>query len=78
MAGIPYQFRLLSDTLCGYAWPKWSRTGERTEFRVHSVEAYQLTLWRYGARKEFVRLLGWYDERCPRGDADYAEVESRE
>src|SRR4029077_13063110 len=35
-----FQFRLLSDGLLGYAWPKWVRGGERSEFRVHSVEPY--------------------------------------
>jgi len=44
----PYQFRLLSDGLSGYAWPKWVRAGEPSEFRVHSVEPYKLELWRYG------------------------------
>ena len=79
-AGSPYQFRLLSDSLYGYAWPKWSHAGERTEFRVHSVEAYRLSLWRYGERKEFVRLLGWHDEHCPRAvmqitpDGDYTQT----
>ena len=38
----PYQFRLLSDGLLGYAWPKWVKAGEKSEFRVHSVEPYQL------------------------------------
>src|SRR5947208_758391 len=47
----PHQFRLLSDGLLGYAWPKWVRSGERSEFRVHSVEPYKLGLWRYGCRK---------------------------
>ena len=28
------------------------RSGERAEFRVHSVEAYKLDLWRYGWHKE--------------------------
>src|SRR3954465_16024088 len=40
----PYQFRLLSDGLLGYMWPKWVRSGERSEFRVHAIGAYQLTL----------------------------------
>ncbi|NDH06860.1 carboxypeptidase regulatory-like domain-containing protein, partial [bacterium] len=44
----PFQFRLLSDELYGYAWPKMVRSGESSEFRVHSVEAYKLELWRYG------------------------------
>src|SRR5688500_13813345 len=46
--GPPHQFRLLSDGLLGYAWPKWLRSGEKSEFRVHSADAYKLTLWRYG------------------------------
>src|SRR5688572_1084695 len=37
----PYHFRLLSDGLLGYMWPKWVRAGEQSEFRVHSVEAYR-------------------------------------
>src|ERR1700712_4831920 len=44
----PQHFRLLTDGLMGYAWPKWVRSGEASEFRVHSVEAYKLELWRYG------------------------------
>src|SRR5262245_9710854 len=50
----PYHFRLLSDGLAGYAWPKCVRSGERAEFRVHSVEQYKLELWRHGWSKEFV------------------------
>ena len=61
----PYAFRLLSDGLLGYAWPKWVRSGERSEFRVHSVEPYKLELWRYGWQKELVRKIGWFDEHGP-------------
>src|SRR5688572_24171666 len=35
--GKPYQFRLLSDRLLGYVWPKWVRGGQEGEFRVHSL-----------------------------------------
>jgi N,N-dimethylformamidase len=31
----PHQFRLLADQLLGYAWPKYVRSGEESEFRVH-------------------------------------------
>jgi len=62
----PHQFRLLSDGLLGYMWPKWVRSGEPAEFRVHSVEQYQLSLWRYGLRKECLGVIGWYDEHGPR------------
>ena len=76
----PYQFRLLSDGLLGYVWPKWVQTGERSEFRVHAVESYQLTLWRYGLEKRFVKMLGWFDEHGPRAvmqitpDGDYTQT----
>jgi hypothetical protein len=78
--GEPYQFRLLSDGLLGYVWPKWVRTGEKSEFRCHSVEPYQLSLWRYGLEKEFIKLLGWFDEHGPRAvmqitpDGDYTQT----
>jgi hypothetical protein len=76
----PYQFRLLSDGLLGYVWPKWVQTGERSEFRVHAVEPYRLSLWRYGRRKELQRILGWFDEHGPRAvmqitpDGDYTQT----
>jgi N,N-dimethylformamidase len=76
----PYQFRLLSDGLLGFAWPKWVRSGERSEFRVHAVEPYRLSLWRYGLSKAFIRLLGWFDEHGPRAvmqitpDGDYTQT----
>jgi hypothetical protein len=62
----PVHFRLLSDRLLGYAWPKWCRAGETVQFRVHSVEPYKLGLWRYGYHKEFIRNIGWYDNHGPR------------
>lgn len=76
----PYQFRLLADRLLGYMWPKWVRTGELSEFRVHSAEPYRLSLWRYGLKKELVRLVGWFDEHGPRAtaqitpDGDYTQT----
>jgi hypothetical protein len=78
--GRPYHFRLLSDGLRGYVWPKWVRAGERGEFRVHSVEPYHLELWRYGWTKERIRGLGWFDEHGPRAvmqitpDGDYTRT----
>lgn len=63
---VPYQFRLLSDGLFGYAWPKCVRAGDVAEFRVHAVEQYHIELWRYGWEKSFVRGLGWHDEHGPR------------
>jgi N,N-dimethylformamidase len=76
----PIHFRLLSDGLLGYAWPKWCRGGDPVQFRVHTVEPYKLGLWRYGYRKEFVRNIGWYDNHGPRAcmqtlpDAHFVET----
>jgi hypothetical protein len=76
----PHHFRLLSDGLLGYAWPRWVKAGEKSEFRVHSVEPYQLGLWRYGAHKELIKRLGWFDEHGPRAtmqitpDGDYSQT----
>lgn len=78
--GAPYQFRLLSNRLSGYIWPKWVRAGERAEFRVHAVEPYRLDLWRYGLEKEHLRILGWFDEHGPQAtmqvtpDGDYTQT----
>jgi hypothetical protein len=79
-SGEPYQFRLLRDGLMGYMWPKWARSGERSEVRAHSCEQFQLTLWRYGLKKEYVRTLSWYDEHGPNAvmqitpDGDYSQA----
>lgn len=76
----PHQFRLLKDGLLGYVWPKWVRSGDKSEFRVHSDEAYKLELWRYGETQEFIRPIGWYDEHGPRAtvqitpDGDYTQT----
>ncbi|MDA1015027.1 MAG: carboxypeptidase regulatory-like domain-containing protein [Planctomycetota bacterium] len=76
----PYHFRLLSDRLYGYMWPKCVASGARSEFRVHAVEEYELELWRYGADKEFVKRIGTFDEHGPRAtmqitpDGDYTRT----
>ncbi|MEZ5399455.1 MAG: DUF6605 domain-containing protein [Bryobacteraceae bacterium] len=62
------QLRLLSDGLLGYMYPKWARAGEASEYRVHAVEQYQLTLWRYGLKKEYVAMIGWVDEHGPQAN----------
>ena len=78
--GEVYQFRLLSDGLLGYMWPKCVKCGEEAEFRVHSVEPYKLELWRYGGEKVFLQNLGWHDEHGPRAtmqitpDGDYTQT----
>lgn len=77
---VPYHFRLLSDGLLGYMWPKCVRSGELAEFRVHAVEEYELELWRYGGTKEFIRRIGTFDEHGPRAtmqitpDGDYTQT----
>lgn len=78
--GRPHHFRLLSDGLLGYMWPKCVQAGESSEFRVHSVEEYELQLWRYGAEKAFIRRIGIFDEHGPRAtmqitpDDDYTQA----
>jgi N,N-dimethylformamidase len=68
-SGEPLQLRLLSDGLLGYMWPKWVRAGEKSEIRIHSTEQCQLTLWRYGQKKEYTRMVSWFDEHGPRAVA---------
>src|SRR5438045_282164 len=74
---LPYAFRLLSDGLLGYMWPRWVRAGEQSEYRIHAAEECQVSMWRYGLRKERVRLLNWHGEHGPRAgvqktpDGDY-------
>ena len=65
----PIQLRLLSDGLLGYMFPKWVRSGEVAEYRIHAVEQYQLTLWRYGIQKEFVEMISWIDEHGPQANS---------
>jgi N,N-dimethylformamidase len=78
--GVLYAFRLLSDGLLGYVWPKWVRSGETGEFRVHSTEAYKIDLWRYGWQKTLATKIGWFDEHGPGAtvqitpDGDYTQT----
>lgn len=76
----PCMFRLLSDQLLGYVWPKWAPAGTEGEFRVHSTCAYKLSLWRYGWAPELVEDLGWFDDHGPEAtrqitpDGDYTQT----
>ncbi len=64
----------------GYMWPKWTKSGQLSEVRAHSSEQFQLSLWRYGLTKEFIRTISWYDEHGPDAvaqitpDGDYSQT----
>jgi len=79
-SGKPHQSRMLGRALMGYMWPKWAKSGERSEIRAHSREQFQLSLWRYGLKKEYIRTLSWYDEHGPNDveqitpDGDYSQI----
>ena len=67
--GTPVQFRLLSGRI---DWPHVGPSGfaavRLAEFRVHSVEPYQLSLWRYGLRRELIQVVTWMDEHGPQAN----------
>jgi len=63
--GQAYQFRLLSTRPCGYTWPKWVRSGERSDVCVSCGEPFEIQLWRYGLRREHVRSIGYWDDHPP-------------
>jgi len=62
---ISHDFRLQSIKVLGYIWPKWVKTDESAQYRIHSPEETRISLWRYGKEKEFIRLLDWHDEHGP-------------
>lgn len=68
LGGEPVQFRLLSSRVYGYMWPKWSRSGDLAEYRVHATEQCQLTLWRYGLQREKAATVTWIDEHGPQAN----------
>ncbi|MBV8717350.1 MAG: carboxypeptidase regulatory-like domain-containing protein [Chloroflexi bacterium] len=78
--GPPRQFRLLSERILGYVWPKWSRAGDSAVLRVHSPEPYRLSLVRCGRETGPETLLGWFDEHGPRAtvqvlpDGDFTQT----
>ena len=75
-----YHFRLLSDRMRGFMWPKWVPAGQASEYCIHSTDAFRLDLWRYGWRKQFVKSFGWCGEHGPRAmaqitpDGDYTHT----
>jgi hypothetical protein len=78
-APAPYRFRLLSDGLAVYPWPKWCRVGDAVSAHVHSMQPYSLTLWRYGLEKRLVKDFGWFGNHGPEvlrqitPDGDYTQ-----
>ena len=58
----PYQFRMLSRALSGYAWPKALKSGETSQVRLHSPSNSVVSLWRYGWERELVAELGHFDD----------------
>ncbi len=62
--GAPVQFRLLSERIYGYAWPKWAVAGSNAEVRVSSPGGYRVELWRCGWERTLVAPLG-YDSHAP-------------
>jgi hypothetical protein len=67
--GQPIQFRLMSNRMCGLMWPSQVRSGESSEYCVHTTRQFRLELWRYGWDKEFIRSFGWCDEHAPQSMA---------
>ncbi len=78
--GRPHSFRLLSDRMYAFMWPKWVRSGDTSQYCVHSTTEFRLDLWRYGWEKEFVCSFGWCSEHGPRSmaqitpDGDYTQT----
>jgi len=76
----PIRFRILRDAPAAYMWPKWSRSGERSVPRIHAVESYLASIWRYGSEREHQFDIDWVDEHGPRAnmqitpDGDYTQT----
>jgi N,N-dimethylformamidase len=64
----PHQFRLLSKALVGYVWPKWVRSGSASELRFSSHEPVEISLYRYGWEKIFIKDIGRFEAFAPLGD----------
>jgi hypothetical protein len=75
----PVHLRLLSETMYGYAWPKWTPAGGRSQLRVSSGAGYRVELWHCGWQRKLVASLG-YDSHAPRAtrhvtpDGDYTRT----
>ena len=51
----PFHFRMLSDCILGYVWPREVKAGQRSEFRVHSPESYRLIIIRFQVETNYPR-----------------------
>ena len=63
-ATAPLQLRLMSQSPCGFMWPKWVKAGSHSEIMVHAHEQFRLSLWRYGRTKEAAGVVSWFDEHA--------------
>ena len=63
----PAQFRLMSDRLVGYMWPKWIQAGGRGEIRIHTRHPADLSLWRYGLKPTLAAQPVRYEPLAPWG-----------
>lgn len=76
----PIKFRLLSDKLVGYMWPKWSVSGEQSTIRINSATACRVELFKYGWEKKSHGVVTVLDEHGPRAmiqmlpDTDFTQT----
>jgi N,N-dimethylformamidase len=63
----PHQFRLMSDRLVGYMWPKWIEAGGRGQIRLHATRPADLSLWRYGWKRTLAARPVRYEPLAPWG-----------
>lgn len=64
-ADFPLRFRMLSNALVGYAWPKWVRAGDDSELRINTADGFDLSLWRYGWERQHILDIGRFDVHPP-------------
>jgi N,N-dimethylformamidase len=62
----PIKFRLISEKLVAYMWPKWSKSGEISTLRVNSASPVRFELFRYGLKRESHGVITWLDDHGPR------------
>jgi N,N-dimethylformamidase len=81
--GHVHQFRLLSTSASGYAWPKWVRAGESSRLCINCAEPFSVGLWRHGLEAEHVQDIGYWDNHPPGAmqqilpDGDFTQTGAR-